>query len=142
MLKMLNWKRNSEDNKILGGAPATLIGTNTSIDINSLTGTESIRIDGSLKGNVTIKECFIVGETGSVFGNIKADDVIIAGKVDGDIISSGAIQIMTTAIINGDVTARSINIEEGATVHGRYNIGALEKEFEFMPVGRLVAQEN
>lgn len=142
MFRIFKWKRTLLGDNTIGGPPATLIGTKTSIDINSLIGSEPIRVDGTLRGNIHIEDSFTVGETGSVIGDIVSEDVIIAGKVIGNIISSGSVHIMGTAKIKGDVQAINITIDEGASINGKYTIGKPDKDFEFEPVSRFGIQEN
>ena len=51
-------------------------------------------------------------------GTIKADNVVISGHVEGDIIASGKVEIAESAKITGTVTGEAIAVAEGAVVEG------------------------
>ena len=62
-----------------------------------ITGGTSVGVDGVVKGELNISSKVIVGETGEIKGNIKADDIIIAGKVNGKLVD-------TSHVIDADTT--------------------------------------
>jgi cytoskeletal protein CcmA (bactofilin family) len=64
-----------------------------------------------------------IGATGSVEGNIQAEDIIIAGKVKGTLNSRGKIALESSAQLEGDLNASRLTIAEGATFRGRSNMG-------------------
>jgi cytoskeletal protein CcmA (bactofilin family) len=142
LLKMFNWKQISGAKITIGDAPATLIGEKIILDVNSLTGSESLRVDGMVKGNINLESSFTVGEPGSITGNIKANSVIIAGSVVGNITSETIVHITSTAKIVGNIEALNIIVDEGAKLKGTYRIGDLEKDFQFNPISRFGIQEN
>ena len=127
---------------VIGDVPSTLVGEKVILDVNTLTGAESVRIDGTLKGNVDIEDVFTVGQTGSIYGNISAQTVTVAGNVVGNITSKGLIHITSTAKIVGNVQAVDIIIDEGAKLKGTFTIGDVEKDFQFSPVSRFGIQEK
>lgn len=142
MLEKFKWWRKYTGAVIIGDLPSTLIGEKIILDVNTLTGTESIRVDGTIRGNVDIEDALTVGETGNIIGNITAKSVTIAGSVVGNINSNSTIHITSTAKIVGDIRAIDIIVDEGAKLKGKYIIGDLEKDFQFNPVTRFSVQEN
>lgn len=84
---------------------------------------ESLRIDGSVKGEVHCDELLTVGEKGSVFASIEGDTIVIAGEVKGDITARRKITLESTARVTGDLTTPGIVIQEGARLEGRIMIG-------------------
>jgi len=84
---------------------------------------ESLRIDGSVKGEVHCDQLLTVGEKGSVFASIEGDTVVIAGEVKGDITARRKITLESTARVTGDLTTPGIVIQEGARLEGRIMIG-------------------
>ena len=86
---------------------------------------ESLRIDGSVKGEVHCDQLLTVGEKGSVFASIEGDTVVIAGEVKGDITARRKITLESTARVTGDLTTPGIVIQEGARLEGRETTGKL-----------------
>ena len=84
---------------------------------------ESIRIDGKLEGNLEQPDgesrWILIGPTGEVHGDIRAQNVSIAGKVIGNIIASESIELIDGCEVRGDITHKSITVEPGASVHGQ-----------------------
>ena len=84
---------------------------------------ETLRIDGSVKGEVHCDQLLTVGEKGSVHAAIEGDTVVIAGEVKGDITAKRKITLESTARVTGDLTTPGIVIQEGARLEGRIMIG-------------------
>jgi cytoskeletal protein CcmA (bactofilin family) len=84
---------------------------------------ESLRIDGSVKGEVHCDQLLTIGEKGSIFASIEGDTVVIAGEVKGDITARRKITLEATARVTGDLTTPGIVIQEGARLEGRIMIG-------------------
>jgi cytoskeletal protein CcmA (bactofilin family) len=83
-----------------------------------------LRIDGRIKGAVECEKTVLVGEGARVFASITADEVQIAGVVEGDIVARRKITLQRTAVVKGDLTTPGIVIEEGAKLKGRIVIGS------------------
>jgi len=84
---------------------------------------ESLRIDGSMKGEVHCDQLLTIGEKGSIFASIEGETVVIAGEVKGDITARRKITLESTARVTGDLTTPGIVIQEGARLEGRIMIG-------------------
>jgi len=84
---------------------------------------ESLRIDGTVKGEVQCDQLLTVGEKGSIHASIEGDTVVIAGEVKGDITAKRKITLESTARVTGDLTTPGIVIQEGARLEGRIMIG-------------------
>lgn len=65
---------------------------------------------------------------------VRANEIIIAGDVTGDFVCDGTVTLLATATLTGTVTARAVNVEEGAAMLGRTR--TLEGQLEPMNVGR------
>ncbi len=84
---------------------------------------ENIRLDGSVKGTVHCSKRLVVGESGAIEGEIKAGTAVISGRITGNLTVDGALQLTSTARIEGDIQARRMSVEEGATYNGACRIG-------------------
>ena len=76
------------------------------------------RIDGQVDGEINSKDSLTIGESAVVAAQIKADSVIVAGKVSGDIIAVHRIEIRPSAKVLGNITAPTLVINEGALFEG------------------------
>jgi cytoskeletal protein CcmA (bactofilin family) len=109
-------------------APRT-VSPSTSVDASSelegkLRCKQTLRIDGCIKGEIECEKAVLVGECAKVYASIAADEVQIAGLVEGDIAARRKIVLERTAIVIGDLTTPGIVIEEGAKLKGRIVIGS------------------
>lgn len=78
----------------------------------------SIRIEGKLNGEMNAKRLVIVGKSGVVNAQIKAEQVIVLGVVKGDIEVSKGIEILVGGYVEGSIITPSITIETGAKFNG------------------------
>jgi cytoskeletal protein CcmA (bactofilin family) len=109
-------------------APRT-VSPSTSVDASSelegrLRCKQTLRIDGSIKGEIECEKTVLVGECARVYASIAADDVQIAGVVQGDITARRKITLERTAVVIGNLITPGIVIEEGAKLKGRIVIGS------------------
>ncbi len=76
------------------------------------------RIDGQVDGEITAKETIVIGETASVSAQIKADSVVVAGKVNGDITATRRLELHPSARVVGNLASPILVIHEGAKLEG------------------------
>ncbi|MFC1569593.1 polymer-forming cytoskeletal protein [bacterium] len=112
--------RNSAD--VRGGELNTIIGKGTQIKGN-LKVQNSLRIDGTVIGDVFSTDTVIVGKDGEVRGQVKGKHVLLAGKVQGNVLASDRVYLETKAIIQGDIQATRLVVDEGALFDGKCNMG-------------------
>ncbi len=96
----------------------TIIGPGAVLDGN-LTAPETIRIDGTLNGDCICEGDLILGAEGAIDGNISARSVTLSGKVTGDIKAQEKLELLPTAEVIGDITSKSLIIDENASFDGR-----------------------
>lgn len=84
-----------------------------------LRGKGGVRIEGTLEGEIAVRGLVIIGETGRITcQNFKADNIIVAGAVNGKILAK-KLEIRATGRVYGDVTTQSFSTEEGAFLRGK-----------------------
>ena len=98
------------------GAP-TLINAGCRIT-GVISGQGDYQVSGEIDGDCEIIGTVTLAGDGYWQGTIRADNVIISGHVEGDIIASGKVEIAPTAKITGTVTGEAIAVAEGAVVEG------------------------
>jgi cytoskeletal protein CcmA (bactofilin family) len=88
-----------------------------------ITGSEMLYIDGHVEGSVSLpgNRC-VVGRNGHVGANISAREVVILGKVNGNINATDRVDIRNEGSLTGDVVAQRISIEDGAYFKGGIDI--------------------
>lgn len=85
-----------------------------------ISGQGDLFIDGTLEGKVYIPDGnFAVGPNARVSADIEAREIIIQGEVVGTLKAHGRIQILSTAMVTGDIETRGIVVEDGAVLHSR-----------------------
>ncbi len=88
-----------------------------------LSGSESLYIDGKVEGSVTLPGNRVtVGRNGQVAANIVAREVVVLGKVRGNVQASDRVDIRSEGSLTGDVIAARISIEDGAFFKGGIDI--------------------
>lgn len=97
--------------------PGTLISEGCKIE-GLLTGSGNFMINGEVEGECDVDGSITLARGGKCKGIIRADSVIVAGTIDGDIFAAGQVEISDTAKISGTVTGEAIAVAEGAIVDG------------------------
>ena len=98
--------------------PSNVIGTGTQLR-GTLTGSGQYLVRGRVEGNGEI-EGSVVLMAGAVWkGNIAADNVIVAGELQGDVTVLDKLELTASAVIHGDLAGPTIAIAEGAVYQGQ-----------------------
>jgi cytoskeletal protein CcmA (bactofilin family) len=88
-----------------------------------VTGSESLYIDGRVEGSINLPGNRVtVGRNGVVAANINAREVVVLGKVKGNLTASDRVDIRNEGSLTGDVVAQRISIEDGAFFKGGIDI--------------------
>lgn len=88
-------------------------GTNIKGNIGS---EEDFRIDGSIDGNISCRGKIIVGQNGTIMGNITCANIEIFGQVKGNIICKDTLILRSTSKLAGDMKMQIIEVEPGAQI--------------------------
>jgi len=92
-----------------------------------LSGSEDLIVDGEVEGSITLRgQSLTIGPNGRVRANIEARNVIVHGRVDGDIHASERVELRKSASLSGDITTARISIEDGAFFKGGIDIQKTE----------------
>lgn len=99
------------------GGATTLIAADTVIE-GSFSGGDNLVVCGRVTGNCDLPSSVTVAVGGSWTGKIKALHVVIAGKVEGEVVAERQIEVAASATVAGTLTGSSIAIAEGAVLDG------------------------
>jgi len=88
-----------------------------------VTGSESLYIDGRVEGSINLSGNRVtIGRNGVVAANINAREIVVLGKVRGNLTASDRVDIRSDGSLTGDVIAARISIEDGAFFKGGIDI--------------------
>ena len=88
-----------------------------------LSGTEDLYLDGEVEGSIELRDhSLVIGPNGRVRAHIHARDVVVHGKVDGNIKGTERVELKKSAVLSGDIFTQRIIIEDGAFFKGAIDI--------------------
>ena len=92
-----------------------------------LSGSEDLYVDGEVEGSISLRgQSLTVGPNGRVHANIEARNVIVHGRVDGNIQASERVELRKSASLSGDISTARVAIEDGAFFKGSIDIQKAE----------------
>ena len=84
-----------------------------------ISGSEALYIDGRIEGKITMPESRVtIGRNGKVDASIQAREVVVMGKVNGNIECSDRVDIRAEGSVAGDISTVRISVEDGASLKG------------------------
>lgn len=84
-----------------------------------ISGSESLYVDGRIEGKITMPESRVtIGRNGKVDASIQAREVVVMGKVTGNIECSDRVDIRSEGSVHGDISTVRISVEDGAALKG------------------------
>jgi cytoskeletal protein CcmA (bactofilin family) len=97
------------------GQPATILGPGVTLQ-GSIEGSGHFLVSGRVIGKAEIDGALTLAESASWKGDIRAQDLILAGELEGEVQARGSIEITASARIRGRVTAHAIAVSAGAVI--------------------------
>ncbi|MCO7226354.1 polymer-forming cytoskeletal protein [Pleionea sp. CnH1-48] len=84
-----------------------------------LIGTEDLHIEGTVEGTVIMEgQNLSIGEEGEINANIHAQNLVINGKLTGDVLADELIEIRKSAVVKGNLIAPRIQLDDGGKFRG------------------------
>jgi cytoskeletal protein CcmA (bactofilin family) len=120
---------------------STIIGKGTTIEGNVDT-MGNISVDGKLIGNLRTKSRLNLGVSAEVEGNIMAQNAELAGHITGCVEVTDLLVLKPTAIIDGDINANKLKVEEGAIINGNCKMGAIVKDLNGVEEVETIEQKE
>jgi cytoskeletal protein CcmA (bactofilin family) len=94
-----------------------------------LSGAEALYIDGRVEGKISLPDHRVtIGRNGSAQANITAREVVVLGKVNGNIDCSDRVDIRSEGSVTGDVSTMRISVEDGAVLKGGIQVKSGEQK--------------
>ena len=99
-----------------------------------ITGSESLYIDGKIEGTINLPgNRLTVGRNGQVNAAINAREIVVLGKVKGNVTATDRVDIRAEGSLTGDVAAARISIEDGAFFKGGIDIKKTDNKPQAVP---------
>lgn len=83
----------------------------------------TVRVEGTVEGNISDVGNLVIGESGVVNGNISVKTIVIFGAVHGNVTSVESVEIKESGKIYGKITTKTLSIERGALYSGEITMG-------------------
>ena len=101
----------------------------------------NLRINGSFEGTLDIKGNLTIGENAVVKAGIKGENIVVAGRVYGDIIAEKELKLMPPARVTGNIQTPRLSIVDGAILEGECRMTGKGKGSEGSGKNVLTAEE-
>ena len=98
------------------------LGSTTSIQ-GDLSAKADIRLDGELIGNLKCSGKLILGPKGRIKGEIRCENAVIEGKIDGAINVKDHLHVKESARITGEITTKRLTVQSGAIFNVKCDMG-------------------
>ncbi len=106
-------------NPLDAGHVGAYIGKSVTIK-GELSGSENLVLDGEVEGSIHLDgHSLTIGQNGRVRAQVKAKDIVVQGRVDGNIQAGDRLDLRKSAMITGDILAQRIAVEDGAFLKGK-----------------------
>jgi|SRR5271167_300727 len=88
-----------------------------------LSGSEDMIVDGEVEGSITMPgRTLTIGPNARLRANIEARNVILHGRLNGDVRASDRVEVRKSASVCGSISTARISIEDGAYFKGAIDI--------------------
>ncbi len=106
-------------------AEGAFIGASTRVR-GRVNGSGDLRVDGRVDGEIVLSQGDLtLGELAQVDATVRADNIHVLGRLEGDVQATGRLSVGAGASVRGNVRANSLTLEDGANFSGQ-----LEAEFD------------
>jgi cytoskeletal protein CcmA (bactofilin family) len=88
-----------------------------------LKGSEDLIVDGQLEGTISLSEGRLtIGPNANVAADLTARDVLVMGRLQGNIVASGRVELRAGSTVEGDVRALRLAVEDNAVFRGKVDL--------------------
>jgi cytoskeletal protein CcmA (bactofilin family) len=86
----------------------------------------TLRIEGVVEGTVRAGKAVVIGKDGAILGDLITQDAIVGGKITGTVVAESRLELQATCLIEGEIKARRIKLDEGGRINGRVQTGEIK----------------
>jgi len=110
--------RERKDKQMADNGEVTIVGTGARLEGNVVSA-GSVRIDGQVKGQINADGDVTLSPPSQVEADIRAQNVSVAGRFVGNIVVKERAQLARGGRIDGNITSKTLVVEEGGVFHGQ-----------------------
>lgn len=107
-----------QEQAVYNGRMDTIIGKETVME-GTLVASGTVRVDGKLDGEIKIKGDLFIGENAIINAEVTAQNMVLAGRLKGNVQCDGKLEIQETGKLEGDIKVNSLMIDDGAFFRGK-----------------------
>lgn len=85
-----------------------------------------LHVDGEIVGSIVVNGLVSIGPAGLVQGEIEADKISVAGKIEGRTYARGHLHMLATGIVRGEVCFASLQVDRGGLLDGHTSVVELD----------------
>lgn len=86
-------------------------------------GGEDLTIDGRVEGTIQLADNRLtIGPNADVLADLTARDILVMGKVRGNVVATGRVELRAGCVLEGDVKAMRLAIEDNAVLRGKVDL--------------------
>jgi cytoskeletal protein CcmA (bactofilin family) len=100
----------------------SLIASDLTIE-GKIEGTGHVRIAGKFKGDVNVQGDLTIEQGAKLSGGVKANKVVIAGELEGNIEAARQVELLASGALTGDVKCGTMTVASGARMRGQADFG-------------------
>jgi cytoskeletal protein CcmA (bactofilin family) len=105
------------------GEHKSIIGRDLTFE-GTITGTESLLIEGRVKGKIELNSDLRVGPSAKIDATVHAKNVLVEGTMVGDVSADQKVELVAGADVDGNIRAPKIVVAEGARFRGSVDMGS------------------
>jgi cytoskeletal protein CcmA (bactofilin family) len=113
----------------------TYFGPNVTVD-GTVSGSEPVMVEGTIKGAINLTNDLRVGNKARIEAKVHARNVIVEGRLDGDISAEERVELVASATVDGNIKAPKIIVAEGAKFRGNVDMGSTKPGAQSEPGGK------
>lgn len=99
-----------------------------------ISGKEELYLDCDIEGTVTLLDNRLtIGADARIVANVTVGDLVVFGKLTGNIHATGRVDLRQSASVTGDIIAGRLSIEESAMFKGRVELKPNEAQSTSAP---------
>jgi cytoskeletal protein CcmA (bactofilin family) len=112
----------AETQRAQGGKQVANVGQSI-VFKGTLSGNEDLEIEGQVEGDVDLSDHQLtIGASAQIKAEVKAKSILVIGRVTGNLIASERVEIQATGVVEGDIKAPRLLVQEGAVLSGRIDM--------------------
>jgi len=122
---------------------STVIGKSVVIR-GDLSGNEDLYLDGDIEGTITLTDSQLtVGPNARIRADVSVRDLVVFGHLTGNVQAIGRVDLRQSAVVNGDILAGRLSVEESAVLKGRVELkGSAEGKLTSAPAATAEAAKT